>query len=460
MFSEQREQLRQALAAAGLPPDAATRIANILGNSAQSMRHAGDVTFDNTPADLRMVGPQQRKLRFPHLDFREGDPDHRPKRTAPSENKKEKEPEPNVVQVYAPQQYDANFRVANGVLTEVTGDGQSAAVNVRNVVAARPPGGLPLAMLDSQANQFVGKAPRAQVAANDGTARLDIQETGQEMLWNLQMLNRADYDVVTKIEFIPGKGLEITYDRIKAWNQNNERVETIPTVDQPVVSEIVDDKHGLRGRRRTVTVLASAGQANTFFNVYRVGKFTGGWAAGATKTITQVWPTSPSTASVINLTQDVADTPSEKYVLYAIRTRDAVPTADTANDDPITTQTNAPQFSVSGSIVEVAGDPVAEYYAIEIQPASECTAFSSLNGKLVSALTGFNSTVPSALSYITDSEGEDNCLVWRSQLLTVVTDVALTEFGLEVSKANVYVLAAEAADPSLIPITDCPTEPA
>jgi hypothetical protein len=102
---------------------------------------------------------------------------------------------------------------------------------------------------------------------------------------------------------------------------------------------------------------------------------------------------------------------------------------------------------------------VAEYYAIEIQPASECTAFSSLNGKLVSALTGFNSTVPSALSYITDSEGEDNCLVWRSQLLTVVTDVALTEFGLEVSKANVYVLAAEAADPSLIPITDCPTEP-
>jgi hypothetical protein len=264
---------------------------------------------------------------------------------------------------------------------------------------------------------------------------------------------------VTKIEFIPGKGLEITYDRIKAWNQNNERVETIPTVDQPVVSEIVDDKHGLRGRRRTVTVLASAGQANTFFNVYRVGKFTGGWAAGATKTITQVWPTSPSTASVINLTQDVADTPSEKYVLYAIRTRDAVPTADTANDDPITTQTNAPQFSVSGSIVEVAGDPVAEYYAIEIQPASECTAFSSLNGKLVSALTGFNSTVPSALSYITDSEGEDNCLVWRSQLLTVVTDVALTEFGLEVSKANVYVLAAEAADPSLIPITDCPTEP-
>jgi hypothetical protein len=127
-FSEQRRQLRNALLAAGMTPDSATQIANILGNSAQGLRHAGPVEIDSTPQDLRFVTPEQRKLRLSNLDFRQGDPDYRPQLTASSEERKENEPEPNVVAIVAPQQTPANFRVAPGSLTDVAGNGQAAAL--------------------------------------------------------------------------------------------------------------------------------------------------------------------------------------------------------------------------------------------------------------------------------------------------------------------------------------------
>jgi hypothetical protein len=470
-FSEQRQQLRKSLVAAGLSPDAATQIANILGNSVQEMRHAGPVEIDNTPADLRMVTPEQRRLRFPNLDFRPGDPDHRPKRTADSEERREKEPEPNVVPILAPQQTNANFRVAPGSMTDVAGNGQAAQVNVRNVVAGRPPQGLPLTMLDSQANQFVGKAPRAQVGQNDGTARLDIQETGREVLWNLQMLNRSEYDVVTKVEFIDGKGLEVTYERIKAWDQQKERVDTIPVIPQTVVTEIVEDKKGLRGRRRIIPVFSSRGDSNTYFNTYRIGTFTGGWQSGTTKSITQVWPTSGLAVDVMNRTQEIANTAGTKYVLFAARTKDEVtpppanpqdPAAqDTLRDDPHPIVSQPPAYNVNGELIEGAANGVREpevtYYAIEIQPATECTAFTSLNGKTVDALTGYSAATPSALSYTTSSESATPCLKWRSHLVTVITNVALTAYGLEFSRKNLYVLAE--GDPIanlIVPVDTCP----
>jgi hypothetical protein len=472
-FSEQRQQLRKALVSAGLSPAAATQIASILGNSAQEMRHAGPVEIDSTPADLRMVTPEKRRLRFPNLDFRPADPDHRQQRTAPSEQRPEKEPEPNVVPVVIPQQTNAQFRVAPGSLTDVAGNGQAAQVNVRHVVAQRPQQGLPLTMLDSQANQLVGKAPRAQVGQNDGTARLDIQETGREVLWNLQMLNRSEYDVVTKIEFIDGKGLEVTYDRIKAWDQQKERVDTIPVIPQTVVTEIVDDKKGLRGRRRIIPVFSSRGDSNTYFNTYRIGTFTGGWESGTTKSITQVWPTSELAVDVMNLTQEIADTDGEKYVLFAARTKDEVtpppedaeepPADDTQRDDPHPLVTLPPAYDITGALIEGdpngSRDPEVTYYAIEIQPASECTAFTSLNGQTVDELTGYDATAPSALSYSTSDESETPCLKWRSYLVTVLTGVALTEYGLEFTRKNLYVLAEGDEEENLIvPVDPCPPE--
>jgi len=472
-FSEQRQQLRNALVTAGLSPDAASQIASILGNSAQEMRHDAAVRVDTTPADLRMVDGKKRKLRFPNLDFRDGDPDHRNKRTEPSEEKKEKKPEPNVLQIIAPQQTPSLFHLAPGVLTDVAGQGDSAQVNVRAVVAARPPAGMPIAMMDSQANQLVGKALRAQVGQNDGTARLDVQETGQEVLLNLQMLNRSDYDVVTKVEYVEGKGLEVTYDRIKAWNQGGERTDTIPVTEQPVIENIVNDADGLRGVRRIIPAFSSRGYSNAYFNVYRIGTFTGGWAIGDTKTITQVWPTSANTVDVVNETQAIADTPSTKYVLYAARTEDAVAAGDTT-DAPLPDVTDPPAFDANGELVDTDADgarePVAAYYAIEIQNAQECTAFNSLNGIRVDELVGFDPAVPSALSYSTSDEAETPCLMWRPiagaitpATLTVLTGVALTAYGLEFTTADVDVLSVGSTGSILIPIAECveypPPEP-
>ena len=474
MFSEQREHLLRALTAAGLSPDAATQIANILGNSQQELRHAGPVTHDTTPPDLRMVGPTQRKVRFPNLDFRAGDPDHRPQRVSPSEEKKEKEPDPNVVSDLPPQQVFGNFRIENGKLTDIVGTGQTAEVNVRHRVAGIPPAGLPLTLLDGQANQLVGKAPRAQVAQNDGTARLDIQETGREMVWNLQMLNREDYDVVTKIEFVKGKGLEVTYERIKAWNQNKERVDTIPTTEQAVVTEIVDDRKGLRGRRRLIPAFTSRGHTNTYFNTFRIGKFTGGWEIDTTKEVEQVWPESdrptPLMVEVMNLTQTIADTDSEKYVLYAPRTKDKVPTTmvvEPESDAKFWHATHAetslpPQYNVNGELIEKEPDGTVEpevvYYAIEIENAQECNAFHLLNGRVAQDLDGFDGDIPKALSYQMDHErGYDPpCFVWRSHEVRVVTGVEVETDRIVFTRSRVWVLGEVEEDAFEIPLTDCP----
>lgn len=399
-FSEQRQAIRKALVAAGFPADAAARIANILGNSAQEMRHSGAITYDTTSEDLRYVDADARKHRFTNLDPREGDPDHRKPRTQSSEDRRDGEKQPNVIVPIIPQEDDAQFRIAGGKLTDVVGQGQTASINVRNTVAARPVVGLPLTLLDQQANALVGKAPRAQVGQNDGSARLDIQENNQEVLWNLQMLNRSEYDVVTNVEFVEGKGLEVTYERIKAWDKQKKRTDIIPTIEQDIVTEVVEDKRGLRGRRRTIPVFSSSGQANTFFNTFRIGKFTGGWSIGATKSVTQVWPNSEEAVSVINLTQPVPNTPEEKWVLFAIRHKDEVtpapappadPADDTIRDDPHPIMGRA-KFNVNHELVEEDGVPEVEYYAVDVQGAS------SSNEGLVTVLTGVSYT-PSGLEF-------------------------------------------------------------
>lgn len=471
-FSEQRRQLHGALVAAGLSDDAAAKIASILGNSAQEMRHAGQVSLDTTPAGLRSVTPQARKLRFPNLDQRQKDPDHRRLTTAPSEERSEPEPDPNVVVVVPPQQTTANFQVAAGAFTDVQGNGQAAQVDVRNFVAGRPLTGLPLTLLDAPGNRIVGKAPRAQVANNDGTARLDIRETPQEVLWNLQMLDRSEYDVVTKVEYVDGKGLEVTYERIKAWNQQKERVDTIPVQQQPVVTEIVDDRKGLRAKRRTIPVFSSFGAPNSYFNTFRIGTFTGGWVSGSYKTVTQVWPrkdhpSSPAqiTVPVFNMTRTIADTPETKYVLYAPRTQDVVRAPPGGNDDPAPDMTGVPLVDAIGEYIDVESDgthaPESDYYAIEIQEATACTAFSSLNGILVSELWGFTNGaydapalegVPQALSYSMLGEYTDHpaqCLMWRSAVVDVITDVQLTSTHLVFSRKRLVVLHDGDGEPFL-----------
>jgi hypothetical protein len=462
-FSEQRQQLRNALLAAGLSPDAATQIANILGNSSQSLRHAGPVEIDTTPADLRFVEPEQRKQRFPNLDFRDADPDHRPQRTATSENREAPKPAPNIAPVLAPQQSPSPHGVAPGALTDVAGNGEAARVDVRHFVAANPADGLPMAMLDAQANRLVGKSPRAQVGPDDGSARLEIQETGREVVWNLQMLNRSEYDVVTKIEYVSGRGLEVTYERIKAWDQQRTSVDTIPVEERDVVTEILDDSRGLRGSRRTVPVFESRGAGPSYFNTFRVGTFEDDWPIGTTKEVTQVWPTSDLVVNVVNYTRDIADASGQRYVIFAARTESEVTpqSAESGVDAPQPVVTDPPLRDVNGEIVDSDPDgehaPAVEYVAIEIQNSQNCRAFHSLDGKQVSDLPGYLAYTPAALSYGTVDQP---CLEWRSHTVDVITDVVLSPGGLTFSRKTLYVLGeAEGTEPLVIPVTSCPDPP-
>jgi len=410
-FSEQRAAIRKALVSAGLDQDAATSIANILGNSLLGMRHAGAVEIDTTPSGFDYVSPEDRKVRFPNLDATQDDPDHRPSTRDQSERRRQNEQEPNVVVGIAPQETDGTFRVAGGALTDVVGRGDAAIVNVRSVVAGMPPAGLPLAMLSPATNQIVGKAPRAQVNDNDGTARLDIQETDREVLWNLQMTNRSDYDVVTDVRFVEGVGLQVKYARIKAWDMASDRIDTVPTVDTAVVESISEDKNGLRATRKRVPVFGRRGLESQFLNTFRIGTFTGGWPVGEEKTVRQLWPQSltEQTVKVMNLTTSVPNTSSTKHVLYAVRTKDVVPDlpddAWTLRSEPL--RDFGTRFDVNLDPIDQEGSPEATYYAIEIQAASDCVAFSSLNGKLVSDLTGYTNARFQLLAH-----GTDGCLQW------------------------------------------------
>lgn len=464
-FSEQRANIRKALISAGIPDDSAARIANILGNSAQEMRHAGQVTHDTTPADMRYIDSATRKQRFPNIDPKEHDPDSTvPQRTPTSEDKPVPQKQPNVISTVIPQVEDQQFRVTGGSLTDVVGMGQTAAVHVRKTVAGMPPGGHPITMMDPQGNQLVGKAPRAQVGPNDGTSRLDIQENGREVLWNLQMLNRSDYDVVTDIQFVEGKGLQVTYDRIKAWDMNAQRSDLIDTVEQDVVTEIVEDNRGLRGRRRTIPAFTSLGSTNTFFNTFRIGHFTGGWDLGTTKTVTQEWPQGGADVDVINLTEIVPESDEERKVLFAVRTRDIVgavgtPQEEQDRDDPRPVM-KTPKFNANHEVIEEKDEPLVEYYAIAIQslPASvdhpPCDAFIRLNKLKTSELEYFD---PSIFQAVGHAPGEHPCIQWVGQRVTVVTGISLTSGGIGFSTQEVIVLAAGAVDGGTIPTTECPT---
>lgn len=405
-FSEQREKLRKTLIASGIPADAAAKIANVFGNGEQALSHSGEVTIDTTPKDIRQVDGAKRKQRFPGLDFRDGDPDYRRRRTDKSERKVKKKRAPNVT-TSSPPQADpggATIGIVPGPLTDVGCIDGNAAVGVRHVPRGRPAAGLPVALVDAAADALVSKAPRAKVNANDGSLRMDIRENNAELIWDLQLRNRVDLEVVSKIEYVPNVGLVITYAKLKTWGRKNARTKKIRTVRQAVVSGVVDDSHGLRCVRRDVAVLGSSRKSPEFFNVYRLGTFDGAWSIGETKTVQQVWPISGKTVDVINMTQNIPDTPGSKSVLFAVRTQDE---ANNNNDNPKPHGANKRR-------------PQPEYYAIEMQGPPVTT-------------------------------------------VDVVTGVSLTSSGLEFTRTRISSVWVDdtpcesgGACPIVIPITACP----
>jgi hypothetical protein len=443
-YADQRAQLRNALVSAGLNPDAASSIASILANTAQDSLQSARPRRDTTPDGLRMVGPDDRKHVFQNLDFRAGDPDYRPQRVPSSEQDVRPQPVPNVTEVAPPQQTPAAFRVAGGNLSDASGAGDSVQVGVRSRVAKQPPGRLPITMLDKQSNTLVGKELRAVSGGDDGRVRFGVSEGPREVGVGLQLENISRYRVITGIEYEPGMGLRIQYSTISAWDERDKETRWLHMNEQRVVTEIVDDLKGPRAHTAYVPTFRSRPRVNgadpsvrgnlgddLFFNLVRVGTFTGGWNIGSTKTVTQVWPESGRNVQVMNGTLAVADTAETKYVLFFARTEDKKAPEEVRGED----ENPLPKI-VTGK------EPAVAYYAIEIQHATECIAFSSLNGKRVQDLTGFDSTRIQALTH---EVGNPACLRWDGAKIDVVTDVEFSGGAITVYKTPVYVLKADAA---------------
>lgn len=222
-FSLQGSQIRASLVGAGLPADAASAIANILGNAVQGLRHAGEVEIDRTPRNMRMVTPDDRRHSLQNLDFLAGDPDYRQTQTQQGERRREPEPEPVVLVDRAPQRDAAPFRVAGGAYTETQAQGDAVRVDLRLRGAGE------CAFIEPRANTIVGKHLRAEAGGgDDGRLRFFVEQTDRESIWKLQLLNIRKLRVVTKVAYDPARGLIVTYQDIETWAYSKPSVEVIP----------------------------------------------------------------------------------------------------------------------------------------------------------------------------------------------------------------------------------------
>lgn len=216
-------QLADALRAAGLSPDAANRIAQVLGAAVPSERVVPQ-EVDTTPQAMRYVNRNIRKHHLTNFDFRDDDPYYRKARVNSSEDRTRPEPVSTVRAEQSPQQTDSPFNVSGGsFVTSVTrGDQVAVGLNVGGPDRS-------LATVDTTSNAIIGKRPRAETDASG--LRFFIEETGQELVWKLQFFggDQEGLEVVTGVE-LTARGLVVTKTRIAAIGTGEEEETVIETV--------------------------------------------------------------------------------------------------------------------------------------------------------------------------------------------------------------------------------------
>jgi hypothetical protein len=225
MFSAQAGQIANALKAAGLAPDAAQKIAAILGNGVQTLVRTNPETVDLTPEAMRYVTPERRTYQLPGLDFRQGDPDYRPTLLETSEERRVAQQASTVRREPSPQQTTATYRVQGGQYTEAKGRGESVQVDLKVNGSGR------VALLDPQSNTVLGKNVRCE--ADDSGLRFFIEETGTELVWRLQLSDflsafGQEIDVVTGATF-DGTTLTFPKKRIRVLAAEDIAPDTIST---------------------------------------------------------------------------------------------------------------------------------------------------------------------------------------------------------------------------------------
>jgi len=225
MFSAQAGQIANALKSAGLAPDAAQKIAAILGNGVQNLVRTNPETVDLTPEALRYVTPERRTYQLPGLDFRQGDPDFRPQQLETSEERSAAQQASTVRREPAPQQTTATYRVKGGKYTDAKGTGESVQVDLKVTGNGR------VALLDSQSNTIIGKTLRCE--ADDSGLRFFLEETGTELVLRLQLgafLSGfgQEVDVVTGVS-LGASGLEIAKKTVRVLTAATAASDSIAT---------------------------------------------------------------------------------------------------------------------------------------------------------------------------------------------------------------------------------------
>jgi hypothetical protein len=229
MFSAQAGQIANALKSAGLSPDAAQKIAAILGNGVQSLTRTNPETVDLTPQALRYVTPERRTYQLPGLDFRQGDPDYRSYQFEASENRPTARQADTLRREPSPQQTTSTYRVKGGKFTEATGTGDAVQVDLKVNGNGR------VALLDPQSNTILGKSVRCE--ADDSGLRFFIEETGTELVWKLQLgdflagflrSQGQEIEVVTDVT-LGAAGLEIRKQRIRVLSAEDAGTGVIAT---------------------------------------------------------------------------------------------------------------------------------------------------------------------------------------------------------------------------------------
>lgn len=224
MFSAQAGQIANALKAAGLSPDAAQKIASILGNGVQNLVRTNPETVDLTPESLRYVTPERRTYELPGLDFRQADPDWRPSQFETSEERPDPQQAQTLRREPSPQQTTSTYRVKSGKFTEAKGTGDSVQVDLRVTGKGRG------ALIDQQGNTLVGKTFRCEA---DENLRFFIEETGTELVWKLQLGDflatfGTEVEVVTDV-VLTDTGLDIQKRKIRVLGIGDDSVSQIPT---------------------------------------------------------------------------------------------------------------------------------------------------------------------------------------------------------------------------------------
>lgn len=188
-FQLQFGSLAKELQKAGLPQDAAVRIATILGNSGQPMRRGPETTDTTNPA-MAQVSSNNAKHWLTNTDFKEGDPDYRPQRTNQSENRSRPTQASAIQRTKTPQATDKPFDISGGkyVSSEAEGDGTSVGLNVKGTGQ--------FLTQDGEANALLGVKIRADCDPGvNGLIRFWEEPRGEEFLLRFQL----DEDVLNDL---------------------------------------------------------------------------------------------------------------------------------------------------------------------------------------------------------------------------------------------------------------------